>query len=127
MIITIEEFRELGFECAEADEDKLENCIKRAECALNALSRGTLSSAMAQCESNAYLIKQAAAFEADALLKAELSSGVERVSLGDFSYSEGSQGGSNGIIDVPETVRKLLCAAGCFYNFNKAGSVEVIE
>lgn len=124
MIITVEEFKELGFECAEADEDRLENCIKRAEAALNALSRGTLNSAMAQCESNAVLIKQAAAFEADALLKSELSGGTERVSLGDFSYSEDSQGGSNGIIDVPGTVRKLLCAAGCFYG---AGSVEVIE
>lgn len=121
MIITIEEFRELGFECAEADEDRLEGCIKRAEYALNALSRGTLGSAMAQCESNAFMIKQAAAFEADALLKSELSGGAERVSLGDFSYSEGS---NSGIIDVPETVRKLLCAAGCFFG---AGSVEVIE
>lgn len=121
MIITIEEFRELGFECAEADEDRLEGCIKRAEYALNALSRGTLGSAMAQCESNAFMIKQAAAFEADALLKSELSGGAARVSIGDFSYSEGSNGG---VIDIPETVRKLLCAAGCFFG---AGSVEVIE
>lgn len=121
MIITIEEFKELGFECAEADEDRLENCIKRAEAALNALSRGTLNSAMAQCESNAFMIKQAAAFEADALLKSELSVGMERVSLGDFSYSEGSQGG---VIDVPEVVRKLLCAAGCIFG---TVSVEVIE
>ncbi|MDE6731800.1 MAG: hypothetical protein K2J77_02855 [Oscillospiraceae bacterium] len=128
MIITVEEFKELGFECAEADEDRLESCIKRAEAALNALSRGTLNSAMAQCESNAFMIKQAAAFEADALLKSELSEqteNVERVSLGDFSYSCSNSGGSQGgVIDVPETVRKLLCAAGCFYG---AGSLEVIE
>lgn len=128
MIITKEEFKELGFECAEADEDRLENCIKRAECVLNALSRGTLSSAMAQCESNAYLIKQAAAFEADALLKSdlksEISGGVERVSLGDLSYSEGSGGGSQGVVDVPDTVRRLLCTAGCFFGM---GSVEVVE
>lgn len=122
MIITIDEFRELGFECAEADEDRLTGCIKRAEYVLNALSRGTLGSAMAQCESNAFMIKQAAAFEADALLKSELSGGAERVSLGDFSYSESSTGG--GVIDVPETVRRLLCAAGCLFG---AGSVEVIE
>lgn len=130
MIITIEEFRELGFECAEADEDRLESCIKRAEGVLNALSRGTVSSAMAQCESNAVMIKQAAAFEADALLKSELSEQsekVERVSLGDFSYSysdSGSQSAKNSVVDVPETVRKLLRAAGCFFG---AGSVEVIE
>lgn len=124
MIITNEEFKEFGFECAEADEEKLENCIKRAECVLNAISRGTLSSAMAQCPSNAYLIKQAAAFEADALLKSELSGGVERVSLGDLSYSESSNGGSQSAVDVPETVRRLLCTAGCFFG---AGSVEVVE
>lgn len=128
MIITKEEFLELGFECAEADEDKLENCIKRAECVLNALSRGTLNSAMAQCPSNAYLIKQAAAFEADALLKSELKSelsgGAERVSIGDFSYSESSNSSLQSAVDVPDTVRRLLCTAGCFFG---AGSVEVVE
>lgn len=124
MIITVEEFKELGFECAEADEDRLENCIKRAECVLNALSCGTLNSAMAQCESNAVLVKQAAAFEADALLKGELSGGMERVSLGDFSYTESTNGGSQNAVDVPDVVRRLLSAAGCFYNSN---SVEVLE
>lgn len=124
MIITKEEFKELGFDCDEANADRLEGCIKRAECVLNALSRGTLNSAMAQCESNAFMIKQAAAFEADALLKSELSGGMERVSLGDLSYTESPNNSSKSAVDVPDTVRRLLCAAGCFFG---AGSVEVIE
>lgn len=119
MIITTEEFKELGFECEEENEDKLAGCIKRAEYVLNALSRGTLRSAMTQSESNAVMIKQAVAFEADALLKAELSDGYERVSLGDLSYTSDVRDG-----DIPETARKLLCAAGCFFG---AGIPEVIE
>lgn len=124
MIITTQEFKELGFECDEANEEKLEGCIKRAEYVLNAVSRGTLKSALAQSESNAVMIKQAAAFEADALLKAELSENLGRVSLGDLSYTENTKSDSQNAVDVPETVKKLLCAAGCFFG---TGSVEVIE
>lgn len=120
MIITKQEFKELGFECDDANESRLEGCIKRAEYVLNAISCGTLRSALAQSESNAVLIKQALAFEADALLKAELSDGLERVSLGDLSYTSDARGAD----EIPDTVRKLLCAAGCFFG---AGSVEVIE
>lgn len=123
MIITTQEFKELGFECDEANESRLEGCIKRAEYVLNAISRGTLRSAMAQSENNTFLIKQALAFEADALLKAESSDEPERVSLGDLSYTEGSGSGPQNAVDVPGTVKKLLCAAGCFFG---AGSVEVI-
>lgn len=125
MIITKQEFKDFGFECEPCDESRLEGCIKRAEYVLTALCRGTIASAMAQSESNAFLIKQAAAFEADALLKAELSDGLKRVSLGDLSYEAGtggSQGTENG--DIPETVKKLLCAAGCFFGTRAA---EVIE
>ena len=88
MIISKEEFRNMGFVCSTIYDLTLENCIKRAEYILNAMCGGTLASAMAQCESNAALIKQAAAFETDALLKNELSDGeLTRVSVGDFSYS----------------------------------------
>ena len=140
MIITKQEFKELGFECEERFDGKLEGCIKRAEYVLNALCCGTLRSAMAQSESNAVLIKQAVAFEADALLKSAISAeksaqqtGVtERVSIGDLSYSESSQSASqnssqstvNDPADVPGTVRRLLCAAGCYFG---RGIAEVIE
>lgn len=121
MIIDKNDFKELGFVCDTQNEQLLESCIKRAEYVLNALCGGTLASAMAQSESNAALIKQAAAFEADALLKAELSGDMTRVSLGDLSYTEST---AKSPLDVPQTVKKLLCAAGCFFG---AGSVEVIE
>lgn len=120
MIITTQEFKELGFECDEAYEDKLAGCIKRAEYVLNALSCGTLRSAMAQSEGNAVMIKQAVAFEADALLKAQLSDGLGKVSLGDLSYTTDARGEG----EIPDAARKLLCAAGCFFG---AGSVEVME
>lgn len=123
MIITTEEFKELGFECDEACEDKLAGCIKRAEYVLNGLSRGTLRSAMAQSEGNAVMIKQAVAFEADAMLKAEPSDRLERVSLGDLSYTSDTSD-ARGNAEISDTVRRLLCAAGCFFG---AGSVEVIE
>ena len=124
MIISKEDFKELGFICEAQNEELLESCIKRAEYILNALCGGMLASAMAQGKGNASLIKQAAAFEADALLKAELSaqqtelgeSSMTRVSLGDLSYTEsGSGSGSQSSpFDVSQTVKKLLCAAGCY-------------
>ena len=135
MIITKQEFKELGFECETRFDSKLEGCIKRAEYVLNALCCGTLRSALAQSESNAVMIKQAVAFEADALLKSEISadssaqSGVtERVSIGDLSYTESSQSASQSAekdpVDVPGTVKRLLCAAGCYFG---RGIAEVIE
>ena len=138
MIITIKEFKELGFLCETKNEQLLESCIKRAEYVLNALCGGMLASAMAQSKNNASLIKQAAAFEADALLKAELKQQqVEKaeqtssnenasthVSIGDLSYTESSGSGSSSKtstesvsadkpFDVPRTVERLLRAAGC--------------
>lgn len=123
MIITKEDFKELGFICDPQNEQLLESCIKRAEYVLNALCGGTLASAMAQSKGNAALIKQAAAFEADALLKAELKAqqtelsegSLTHVSLGDLSYTESNSGNSaNSPFDVPRTVERLLRAAGCY-------------
>ena len=113
MIISKEEFKELGFTCDAQNEELLESCLKRAEYILNGLCGGVLASAMAQSKSNEALIKQAAAFEADALLRSETgTNGMARVSLGDLSYTESSS--SNGTADVSQTVKKLLRAAGCF-------------
>ena len=132
MIISKNEFKELGFVCDTQNEKLLEGCIKRAEYILNALCGGTLASAMAQSKSNAELIKQAAAFEADALLKAESSpttepsSNTTRVALGDLSYTESSgytESAKTSTVDVPRTVERLLRAAGCF----SGAAVEVIE
>ena len=113
MIISKEEFKELGFTCDAHNEELLESCLKRAEYILNGLCGSVLASAMAQSKSNEALIKQAAAFEADTLLRSETgTNGMARVSLGDLSYTESSS--SNGTADVSQTVKKLLRAAGCF-------------
>ena len=133
MIITTTEFKELGFTYDAQDEKLVERCIKRAEYVLNALCRGTLASAMAQSKSGAALVKQAAAFEANAILKAELNeiraeqeltkeSASTHVALGDLSYSESSgsskassrSSSEESPFDVPRTVERLLRAAGCF-------------
>ena len=122
MIINKNEFKDMGFVCASANEQLLESCIKRAEYILNAMCGGTLASAMTQCESNAALIKQAAAFEANALLKEELSGDdLSRVSIGDVSYSVELKTYSQ---NVSQTVKNLLRAAGCF---SGTAAVEVIE
>ena len=152
MIISKKEFRELGFLYDEKNEQLLESCIARAEYILNALSGGTLASAMAQSKSNAALVRQAAAFQADALFKAELKeqraeqraeqaeqsstneSVSTHVSLGDLSYTESSGSGSSRRVSaesvsadspfhVPRTVERLLRAAGCI----PYTAAEVIE
>ena len=115
MIISKEDFKELGFICEDKDEELLEGCIKRAEHILTALCGNALASAMAQSKGNASLIKQAVAFEANALLKAEsVTDGMARVSHGDLSYTEGSNSSAGSVLDVSQTVKKLLCAAGCY-------------
>lgn len=121
MILTEDEFKELGFAYDPQNDALIEDCIKRAEYILNALCGGTLASEMAQSESGAALVKQATAFQADALLKDAQSGGITRVSLGDLSYTEEEAKNAFG---VPNTVKRLLRAAGCFYG---AAVTEVIE
>ena len=120
MIISIEEFKELGFNVDAQNEALLEGCIKRAEYILNALCGGVLASAMAQSKTNASLIKQAAAFQADALMKSEYGGNLKSVSLGDMSYTES---GDSNMPDITQTVRRLLRAAGCF----PYAAAEVVE
>ena len=119
MIIDKNEYYEMGFECAPENEKLLESCLKRAEYVLNAISKGTVNSAIKQSASSEALIKQAAAFETEALLEAELSDNLHSVSAGD-SYTTAEKN----TIDVPYTVKRLLAAAGCFRG---TGIVEVIE
>lgn len=120
MIITKNEFKEMGFDCTADTETLVEGCIKRAEYILNAVCGGTLNSAAAQSKSNLLLIKQAAAFQTDALLKDAQSGDISRVTLGDLSYSQSDTKSS---VNVPETVKRLLKAAGCFYGT----ATEVVE
>lgn len=121
MIITKEEFIELGFSCSQENEELLIGCIKRAEYVLNALCGGTVRRAMAQSSESAALIKQAAAFEADALMRSETGGGeIKSASVGDVSYTVTT---GEGAPDAERTVIKLLRAAGCF----RGAAAEVIE
>lgn len=123
MILSTKEFTAAGFTISPENQTLTENCIKRAERILNAMCRGRLASAAAQSAGAAELIKTAVAFEADALIKAELSrGGSERVSIGDVSYSETTERESPP--DVSQTVRNLMRAAGCFYGLAAAEVTE---
>jgi len=145
MIITKEDFFEMGFTAEDKDAALLESCIKRAEFVLNGLT-GNRASVIALGEGAAAdLVKQAAAFQADSLMREELwlaaknaaansgsssSKTEERVSIGDFSYSEGtSESRSPNTSDYSvqpisrdKTVLRLLRAAGCLYS-----GTEVLE
>lgn len=153
MIITKEDFFEMGFTADQKDIGVLENCIKRAEFVLDGLTNGR-AGIVAQGEGAAAdFVKQAAAFQTNAILKEELALAAkkavstdqaesssdkteERVSIGDFSYSNGtsesrstknvSRSANDAEDYVPldhgKTVVKLLRAAGCLY-----GGTEVRE
>lgn len=143
MIITANEYKEMGFEAT--DSALLEKCIKRAEYVLNGISGGRASAVALGATPAADFVKQAAAFQAYAIyreetaLKAESgetssssSKTDERVTIGDFTYSSGSSSESSSgtaakivssqPLDINQTVAGLLRAAGCFY-----GAAEVRE
>lgn len=111
MIITAREYKEMGFEPADIDETLLISYVKRAEHILNALCRERLAAA-AKNESTAALVKQAVAFETEHLIKTSNSGSMSCVSLGDVSYTESSVKQED---DVPQTVKTLLCSAGCLF------------
>lgn len=143
MIITTDDFFEMGF--AADDSALLERCIKRAEFVLNGLTGGRAGIAVKNGGEAAELVKQAAAFQTNAILREELASAArknvlpekeesnsdktgERVSIGDFSYStdtasSSSVRNSSAVGDTVEyvpldhdkTVVRLLRAAGCLY------------
>lgn len=138
MIITAEEYTEMGF--TYDSEDDIEGCLKRAEYIISAVTEGRCASALAAGGAAADLVKQAAGFQTNMLIRRERElkavsggsgssvrqSSTERVSIGDFSYSSGSSSSSSdtkalqtvlssdaGLMGE-ETVR-LLRASGCLY------------
>ncbi len=141
MMITKEEFYEMGFTADKEHEQLLENCIKRAGYVLDSLTGGRASSMAAAENSSAELIKQAAAFQTDEIFRTELATAKknahsesessstqndERVTIGDFTYSTGSSssnssknssssGEEDTVISHKLTVVRLLRAAGCLY------------
>ena len=127
MIITKEEFFEMGFTAD--DNALLERCIKRAEFVLNGLTGNRASVIALGNGAAADLVKQAAAFQTDSLLKEERTANAvgggkttERVAIGDFSYTSSNSDESIQPLDRDKTVIKLLRAAGCLYS-----GTEVLE
>lgn len=149
MIITANEYKEMGFDAT--DDALLEKCIKRAEFVLNGISSGRAATIALGSTPAADYVKQAAAFQTYAIYREETallaessesseqsgssSKTDERVTIGDFTYSTGTSSSSSsgsvskssselGIepLDINQTVAKLLRAAGCFY-----GAAEVKE
>lgn len=108
MIITKEDFFEMGFTAEEKDAELLERCIKRADFVLNGLTNGRANAVVLIGGEAADYVKQAAAFQTNAILREELaiaarknassqsesesssSNNEERISIGDFSYSTGT-------------------------------------
>lgn len=136
MIITVDEFKEMGF--SSEDDNLTSDCIKRAEFVLNGLSGGRAIFVSQTGGAAADYVKQACAFQANAIMreenatraqesedKQEVRSNVEKVSIGDFSYSYSSSGSGSGSkktdstrvepLDTNFTVIRLLRAAGCLY------------
>lgn len=124
MIITKEDFFEMGFTADENNIGVLENCIKRAEFVLNGLTNDRAGIVAQGTGAAANLVKQAAAFQTAELLNRERaadSSSGERVAVGDFSYYKTSSS-TRSATDDSKTIVKLLRAAGCLY-----GGTEVRE
>ncbi len=131
MIISVDEFKEMGF--SSSDDALTESCIKRAEYVLNGLSGGRAVLVSKTKGAAADYVKQACAFQANALMREENAmkkqendtggnSDIERVSIGDFSYTLGSPSSNSGDsseyvqpLDTNLTVIRLLRAAGCLY------------
>ena len=149
MIISTEEFYEMGFTVDAKYKSLLENCIKRAEFVLDGLTNGRAGKIALSNTPAADFVKQAAAFQTNEILKEEIalsksesessadsrsSKSDERVTIGDFTYSTGSSTSSSSKssssssessvnkLDTDKTVTRLLRAAGCFY-----GGTEVRE
>lgn len=150
MIITRNEFLELGFRLDEKSTPLFEGCEKRAEYVLNGISNGRAGVIAKLGGTAAELVKEACGFQTEEILKEELAysqsqedasgnsssnKSEQRVSIGDFSYSTGSSSSSSPSsssrssqssavepLNIGRTVIRLLRAAGCLYC-----GTEVIE
>lgn len=120
-MLTVNEYKALGFDCGTLSDEKAAALIKRAECVISALCGGKLPDASNR-EKTA-LIKQAAAFKAQELIS-NSDEEITRVQLGDLSYNCRSKSSSEGLKDDTDVIiKKLLTAAG----YLGGGIPEVIE
>lgn len=125
MIITAEEFREMGFTAS--DDEELERCLLRAEYTIAGLTEGRYQTALAAGGKAAEYVKQAAGFQTCKLVKQQeqLSSAAgssEKVAIGDFSYSVSAESSTTAaaeeetVFDMSAQTVRLLRAAGCLFS-----------
>ena len=129
MLITVEEYIGMGF--PEVDSRNISGCIQRSDYIIAALTEGRAEKALQSGGRQAELVKQAAGFQTYQLLRemelidgsGDSSSGSEKVTIGDYSYSTQTSRGSTADCDEAglNTIR-LLRAAGCMF-----AGVEVRE
>ena len=124
MIITADEYRDMGFTASDSDE--LERCLQRAEYTIAGLTEGRYESALAAGGKAAEYVKQAAAFQTRKLVQQEeqiaaASGNSEKVTIGDYSYSASSEnsttvaGNDDCVFDMSMQTIRLLRAAGCLF------------
>ncbi len=116
MIITAEEYREMGFTAE--DDSVLESCLQRAEYTLMGLTEGRLQAALAAGGMAADYVRQAAGFQTCKLVKEQqLGNGShsEKVTIGDYSYSVSETEDSDAVYDMSMQAVRLLKAAGCLF------------
>ena len=133
MLITASEYSSMGFPAVSGGD--VEGCIKRSDYIIAALTEGRAEKAVLAGGKPAEFVKQAAGFQTYMLLReterfeksSSSSSGSEKVTIGDYSYStqssESSEGGNTSSDDESSIhIIRLLRAAGCLY-----AGVEVLE
>ncbi len=134
MLITVEEYIGMGF--PEVDSRNISGCIQRSDYIISALTEGRAEKALQSGGRQAELVKQAAGFQTYQLLRemelidgsGDSSSGSEKVTIGDYSYSTQTSRGSTANTftadcdDAGLNTIRLLRAAGCMF-----AGVEVRE
>ncbi len=124
MIITADEYRDMGFEASDGAE--LERCLQRAEYTIAGLTEGRYEAALAAGGRAAEYVKQAAAFQTRKLVQQEeqiaaASGSSEKVTIGDYSYSSSSESSTalaasdDSVFDMSMQTIRLLRAAGCLF------------
>ncbi len=124
MIITADEYRDMGFTASDSAE--LERCLQRAEYTIAGLTEGRYEAALAAGGKAAEYVKQAAAFQTRKLVQQEeqivaASGNSEKVTIGDYSYSASSESSTASaesddcVFDMSMQTIRLLRAAGCLF------------
>lgn len=124
MIITADEYREMGFTASDSAE--LSRCLLRAEYTIAGLTEGRHELALAAGGKAAEYVKQAAGFQTQKLVKQQeeisaASGNSEKVTIGDYSYSVSSESSTSSsesddcVYDMSMQTIRLLRAAGCLF------------